>query len=115
MGRKASKVDHATDHGNHDHIHPLEALPNLGQFGEEVGVVLFLGSSAPTHVDGEHVRAEGEKNVERDTSEEDHEEGHPLDVFDHGANQAGFTETVAHDGHAYVGHAVEDDDQDDEN
>jgi len=99
---EASKVDHASDHGNHDQVHPLEALPDLGEFGEEVGVVLLLGCSSPAHIDAEHVRADGKEDVERDTTEEDHEEGHPLEVLEKGTNQTGLTDTVAHNGEADV-------------
>ena len=114
MGSEASEVDHASDHEGHEHVHPLEALPDLGQLGEEVGVVLFLGCGTPAHVDTEHVRANGEEDVERYTTEEDHEEGHPLEVLEEGTQETGLTDTVAHDGEADVGHSVEHDEQDDE-
>lgn len=102
VGSEASKVNHASDHGNHDQVHPLEALPDLWDLGEEVGVVLLLGCGSPAHVDGEHVRENGEEDVERDTTEEDHEEGHPLEVLEEGTDQTGLTDTVAHDGEADV-------------
>ena len=114
VGSETSEVDHGSDHANHDHIHPLEAFPNLGNFREEVGVVLLLGCGTPTHVDAEHVRADGEEDMEGNTTKEDHEEGHPLEVLKEGTEQTGLTNTVAHDGEADVGHSVEDDKQDDE-
>lgn len=114
MRSEAAEVNHATDEGKHEHVHPLKALPDLGQFGEEVGVVLLLGCGTPAHVDAEHVRADGEQDVERDTTEEDHKEGHPLDVFSKGTDKAGLTDTITHDGKAGVGHQVEDNQQGDE-
>lgn len=77
-----SKVDHGAYHGEHEEVHPLEALPDLGQLGEEVGVVFFLGGCAPGHVDAEHVGENSEEDMERYTTEKDHEEGHPLHVFE---------------------------------
>ena len=114
MGSEASEVDHAADHEDHDHVHPLEALPYLWDFGEEVGVVLFLGCGSPAHIDGEHMRADGKQDVERDSAEEDTEEWHPLEVLEEGTQQTGFADAEAHDREADIGHSVEDDDQDDE-
>jgi hypothetical protein len=115
VGRKVAKVDHAADHREHEHVHPLEALPDLGELSEEVGVVLLLGRCAPAHVDGEHVRANGQKDVERDTTKEYHEEWHPLEVLEESAKERGFANSVPHDSETDVGQAVEHDEQDDEN
>jgi hypothetical protein len=114
VGRKLAEVDHAADHREHEHVHPLEAFPDLGQLRKEVGVVLFFGRGTPAHVDGEHVRANGQQDVERDAAEEDHEEWHPLEVLEEGAEERGFADTVAHDSEADVGQTVEHDEQDDE-
>lgn len=57
---EVTQVYHAADHGNHEHVHPLETLPDLGHLCKEVGVGLLFSSCTPGHVDAEHVGADGE-------------------------------------------------------
>lgn len=114
VGRKLAEVDHATDHREHEHVHPLKTFPDLGKLLEEVRVVLLLGRGAPAHVDAEHVRADGQQDMERDATKENHEERHPLEVFEKSSKKGGFSNAVAHDGEADVREAVENDKQDDE-
>jgi hypothetical protein len=111
---EVAEIDHGANHREHEHVHPLEALPDLGQLSEEVGVVLFLCSRTPAHIDREHVRKDRQEDMEGDTTEEDHEERHPLEVLEEGTEERGFTNAVAHDSEADVGETVEHDEQDDE-
>lgn len=59
VGCELAEVDHTTDHGEHEHVHPLESFPDFGKFLKEVGVILLFGRGAPAHVDAKHVRADG--------------------------------------------------------
>lgn len=111
----ASQVNHNTNHGNHDHEHPLETAEDLGHLHEEVGIFLFLSGRSPVHVDAEHVRADRHTDVERKASEEDDEERHPSEVLEEGREQGFFTKAVAENGESDVGHGVEDNDERQEN
>lgn len=111
VGSEATQVDHATDHGNHDHEHPFEAVEDLGHLNEEVRVLLLLSGGSPVHVNGEHVRTDGHGDVERETTEEDDEEWHPSEVLQKRREQSLFAEAVSENGKSDVGHGVEDDDE----
>lgn len=110
-----AEVDHAADHGDGEGVHPLEALEDLGHLLEEVTGDGLLGGGAPLHVDAEHVRAEGEEEVETDAAEEDGEHGHPHEVLEEGAEERLLAETVTKDGETDVSETGEDDEEGDEN
>ena len=74
------KHDHArqTEHGE-EHAE-LEFLEHFGHLDEEVGELGFFGGGAPGHVDLEHVREEGLRDVEGEAAEEDAEHECPFEV-----------------------------------
>lgn len=112
--RKTAQVNHTTNARHDEQIHPLKALEDLRHLLEEIRRLGFLGSSAPLHVDAEHVREESEEDVEGDAAEEDGEHGHPLEVLDQGGEEGFFAETVAEDGKTDVAGTGEDDEERDE-
>jgi len=78
---KATEVDHATNAGHKNEVHPHEALEDLWNFLEEIGVLDFLGSGTPLHVNAKHVSENSAIEMEWQTAEEDAEHGHPFEVF----------------------------------
>lgn len=81
VGSEATKIDHAADHWNHQHVHPLETRKDLWQLLEEIRVILLFGRSTPIHINAEHVRKDGHQDVKREPTKEDDEEGHPLEIL----------------------------------
>lgn len=78
---KVPEVDHGADGCKHQHVHPLEAFPDLRNFPKEVGVLLFFCGGAPAHVDIEHVSANSQEDVKGNASEKEDEERGPLGVL----------------------------------
>ena len=48
---------------------------------QESRSALLFGRRTPAHVDAEHVRADGEEQMERNASEENRKERHPEEVL----------------------------------
>ena len=95
---EATQVNHTTNNDNHDQVHVLELLENLGQFNEEIRFLRFLRGSAPLLVDSAEVTEDRESEVEGQTAEEDGEHGHPFEVFEKGTEEGALAKTVAEDG-----------------
>jgi hypothetical protein len=61
---EVAQVDHPADQWDHQQIHPLEALEDLGQLLEEIGVILLLSGGTPVHVDTEHMGQKSHTEME---------------------------------------------------
>jgi hypothetical protein len=73
--------DHQSHHRKTKQECETELLDQFRHLGEKRRVFDFFGCRAPRHVDLEHVREKGLRDVQADAGEEDAEEGHPFEIF----------------------------------
>ena len=107
---------HATQHGHgrgHDKTkdeRELELAQDPWHLVEEGRLLGLLARRTPRHVDGEHMGGNRLRHVDRDTAEEDGQQGQPGEVLKEGAKEAAALGAVAQDGEADGAEGLEDDD-----
>lgn len=109
FGSKTSQVDHARNANYDTNIHPLERLEDLWDFLEEIRRLGLFRSCAPFHVDAEHMGEESKEKVEGESTKEDGEHRHPLEILDECRNQCLLSEAVAKNSETDIAEAAEHD------
>lgn len=88
----------------------LELANHLRYLDEEIAELGLLARRTPSHVDLEHVRQQGLRDVQRQTAQKDGQHDDPLEVFQQRHNERLLSDAVPHDGQRDIAQAVEDDD-----
>ena len=114
MRRKASKKDQHGRPDNADGKRELEPLDDARNLLEECDIFRFLGRGAPRHVDAEHVREDGLRDVHGDATEEDRQERDPGEVLQEGGEERFLADAVTKDGESDVSERGEDADDGEE-
>ena len=86
----SSQNDHPDDHKEAIKKREFELFEDLGDFFEESCASSFFRSRTPGHIDAEHVRKYGLRNMQGDATEKDGQEEDPFQVLPHCSDNVSF-------------------------
>ena len=111
----AAQNDHRGHHDEAPQESELEFPENGRHLLEERHPLRFLGGIALGHVDAEHVARNSLTHVQRYPSEENGEQGKPLEVFKEGVDERAFSHSIRQPGQADDAQCLEDSDDREQN
>ena len=82
VGEDVVRADDERRHQEAEDEGALEPLEQPRDLLDEVDLLELLGRGTPRHVNGEEVREQRLRNVQREAAEEDGHERNPLEVFE---------------------------------